>query len=137
MWNLNVVGFVGVAAQSTPDPVTPGTPGFTWDIEVASTPPQESPIQTYASTSLSKVVFGGDTLSGGTQFIQGLFSGIVEYHIRDWFGNVSILPVGQQDPDGVVPAFLDEFVTSVTFGWGVSTVSVGEANIHMEVWQSS
>ena len=137
MWNLSVLGFVGVSAESTPDPVPPGNPSFTWDVDVVATPPGESPIQTYASTSLSKVVFGGDTLSGGTQFIQGLFSGIVEYHIRDWFGKVSIIPIGKQDSDGVVPAFVDEFVTRVTFGWGVSTVSVGEANIHMEVWQSA
>jgi hypothetical protein len=128
---LSVVGTVGIIAASTDDSVTPGS-STTWDVELIPTGPGEV---AYASTSLSKVVFGGDTLSGGTQFIQGLFSGIVEYRTRDWFGAEATNPIGQQDADGVVPAFLDQFVIAVTFGWGVSTVSIGACNIHMEIWQ--
>jgi len=135
MWNLNAVGFISLSSQLTPDPVLPGIPGFTWDVELVPSGPG---LVTWASSSLSKVFFGGDTLDGGTQFIQGVFSGVVEYRTRDWFGNVAINPIGlQEDPDGVVPGFTDSFVTGVTFGWGVATVSVGEITIHMEVWQES
>jgi hypothetical protein len=135
MWNLSAVGFIWLSSEITPDPVLPGIPGFTWDVELVPSGPG---LVTWASSSLSKVFFGGDTLGGGTQFIQGVFSGVVEYRTQDFFGNVAVNAIGlDDDPDGVVPGFIDSYVTSVTFGWGVSTVSVGEITIHMEVWQES
>ena len=132
MWNLSAVGAVTWIAEATDDPVTPGS-SATWDVELI---PKGKGAPTYASTSLSKVFFGGDTLDGGTQFIQGIFSGIVEYRTRDFFGAETTIPIGiQQDADGVVPSFIDDFVIAVTFGWGVSTVSIGECTIHMEIFQ--
>ena len=71
-----------------PDPVTAADSGWTWDVELGAGSSQS----TYARSSLNSVSPSSD----GPFWV---VSGVIQYRTKDFFGAVTLHPVGLSDPD--------------------------------------
>src|ERR1700752_4957561 len=104
LWFIGSANPWGQGGFQGPDPVTPSSSGWTWDLEFTTTSSQ----WTYARSSLNSFALIG----GGSGWV---VSGIVEYRTRNSSQVDVVHNVGQTDPDGVVDFINDHSVVSVTF----------------------
>jgi len=127
----NSADFWAWGGWDSPDPVTVGTPSFSWTLRWEA----DSNKLTYARTSVNTVM----DLGGGY-----VFSGIVRYVTQNADGTFTFHNVGATNPSGFFDGGVTDFIWDVavfdlTFGWGIGSSGgfvsgTFAANINMEIW---